>query len=194
VIDISSILVEVGARLRDAREARGMNQAEFGSLAAVTRGSQAEYELGKRPFSASYIIAMQAHGIDMNYVLTGKHTVETMSADETSFLVILEMMKPADREALFHLACSLGGVETPAPAIKLPSTSALTQAFGGVIEGSPGLAGDELAHELATRLPIILRSAEDEIVTHRSSSIDDLDGLRANRDDDRRAARPAQRT
>lgn len=44
-------------------------------------------------------------------------------------------------------------------AVALPSTPALTEAFGAILKASRDLSEDELARELARRLPIVLRAA-----------------------------------
>lgn len=194
LIDYSSILVEVGARLRQERERRGMNQTDFAALANTKRGSQLEYENGKRPFDAVYLLKLIANGVDSHFVLTGQRSVVALDPDQARIFSLLGDLDADDRSALLHLASLASRQSPPSKALSLPSTGALADAFGGVLEASPGLTGDELAHELATRLPIILRAAEDEIAIAQSVSRGRPAERRADRDDDRRAARPARRT
>jgi transcriptional regulator with XRE-family HTH domain len=193
LIDYSSILVEVGARLRQERERRGMNQTDFAALANTKRGSQLEYESGKRPFDAVYLLKLIANGIDSHFVLTGQRSVVELDPDQARIFSLLSHMDADDRSALLHLA-SLASRRSPAAnVLSLPSTAALADAFGGVLEASPGLTGDELAHELATRLPIIVRSARDEIAIPQSDTPGHPVERPADLDDDRRAAQPARR-
>jgi transcriptional regulator with XRE-family HTH domain len=48
--------------------------------------------------------------------------------------------------------------------VALPTEAALTQAFQALLMASPGLAGDELAHELAKRLPTILSAVRGPLI------------------------------
>jgi len=191
LIDYSSILLEVGARLRQERERRGMNQTDFAALANTKRGSQLEYESGKRPFDALYLLKLIANGIDSHFVLTGRRSVIDLGPDQARMISLLDQMEADDRSALLRLASSASRQSPAANPLNLPSTAALTTTIGTLLENSPGLAGDELAREIATRLPTILRSAEDEIPTPASDSHDDLAGLRASRGAGRRASQPA---
>ncbi len=194
VIDISSILVEVGARLREQRELLGMSQADFGAMADVTRGSQAEYELGKRPFSASYIIAVQARGVDMNYVLTGKRSIENLSEEQARLLHALNTMPPEDRETVLRVALSFTNRAPPEAKLALPSTAALEEALGVFLDQSANLTGDELVRELAMSMPTILHGAADAVVAFRSGRVDTPPSPLKELGDDRRAVQPKQRT
>lgn len=187
------ILSDVGSRLRAERERLRLNQEDFGGLAGVTRNSQQNYESGKRPFAVNYLLALKEHQVDIVYVLDGQRSANGLTDEQARLLSAFNALDAPDQGALLYLACSLAGQPRYAVPLNLPSTAALSDAFGALLEASPGMVGDELAHELATRLPIILRSAEDEIATSRSGTRDDHAGLRADRDDDRRAARPGRR-
>ncbi len=193
MIDYSSILVDVGARLRQERERRGMNQTEFATIGGVKRGSQLEYEAGKRPCDIQYLLKLIEIGVDTHYVLTGQRQAANLEEKHARLFSAFGAMRGPDQDAILQLACTITGQQAPSATIKLPSTAALADAFGGLLEASPGLAGDELAHELATRLPIILRSAEDEIVTSQSSSRDHLVAPQSDHDADRRAAQRGRR-
>lgn len=52
--------------------ALGLSQAELGDLAGVSRKSQMRYETGASSPSCDYLTAIAQHGVDVNYVLTGK--------------------------------------------------------------------------------------------------------------------------
>lgn len=190
----TSSLSEVGTRLRQERDRRDLNQADFGVMGGINRNTQALYESGKRPFDVQYLLNLIGNGVDSHYVLTGEREIATLSERQSAILNAFDAMTRLDQAALLRLSCSITSQPAPAEAITLPSTAALADAFGGLLEASPGLAGAELAHELAKRLPIILRSAEDEIPTAQSRSHDGLAELLADRDDDRRAGQRGQRT
>ena len=62
----------VGERLREERERLGLSQAEFGALLGISRGTQKNYELGANSLDLRYVAALEEHGVDAAYVLTGR--------------------------------------------------------------------------------------------------------------------------
>lgn len=70
-------MIEIGQRLREAREALGLSQTDVAAIAAAagvtgtTRQSQAKYEKGQQSPTAAYLAAVAARGIDVAYVITG---------------------------------------------------------------------------------------------------------------------------
>lgn len=118
------IRAEVGARIRSERQRLGLNQAEFGRVAAVSRRTQAGYEAGEGAPGADYLAAMAARGVDILYVVTGRRdrplvsgVAEAPSGDWTSSqgfapeeLDLVESFRrigSPDRAALRQLARSL---------------------------------------------------------------------------------------
>lgn len=71
------LFINIGARLREEREALGKSQSEIAAIAAAadvpgtTRQSQARYEKGLQMPSAAYLAAIATAGIDVLYILTG---------------------------------------------------------------------------------------------------------------------------
>ncbi|UZD98249.1 helix-turn-helix domain-containing protein [Pseudomonas corrugata] len=63
---------QVGERLREERERLGLSQAEFGALLRISRGTQKNYELGANSLDLRYVAALEEHGVDAAYVLTGR--------------------------------------------------------------------------------------------------------------------------
>lgn len=64
----------VGERLREERERLGMSQTDFGALLGVSRGTQKNYELGASSLDLRYVTALEVHGVDAAYVLTGRRS------------------------------------------------------------------------------------------------------------------------
>lgn len=62
----------IGERLREIRNQRGLNQGDFGSLAGVTKRTQMLYESDQRLPKADYLALLDAEGVDVGYVLTGR--------------------------------------------------------------------------------------------------------------------------
>jgi transcriptional regulator with XRE-family HTH domain len=149
----------VGARLRAERERLRLSQAELAQLGGVSRNSQTAYETEKTPFTSEYLRAVTDAGVDPLFVIAGVRSAGALSEDQTSLLSAFDHMAPSDRSTFQRLACALAGQPMPTATFHLPSTAALEDAISSFLEGSPGLTGHELVHELAMSLPIILRGA-----------------------------------
>lgn len=67
----------LNTRLRAARFAMNMTQGEFAVLGNVSRVSQHLYEAGKRCPDSAYLLALREHGIDILWILTGDHGVDS---------------------------------------------------------------------------------------------------------------------
>lgn len=161
-------LSEVGTRLRQERDRRDLNQADFGVMGGINRNTQALYESGKRPFDVQYLLNLIENGIDSHYLLTGKRQIPALSERQSAILSAFDAMSALDQAALLRLSCAITGQPPIVEPFSLPTTAVLTDAFKELLEGSADLAGEKLARELATRLPAILQSVDDEAVTPQS--------------------------
>lgn len=65
----------IGERLREIRHQKGLNQSDFGALAGITKRTQMLYEGNERAPKADYLVALDAEGVDVGYVLTGRPDV-----------------------------------------------------------------------------------------------------------------------
>ncbi|MYL22520.1 hypothetical protein GLV89_01715 [Halomonas alkaliantarctica] len=66
----------IGDRLREIRNQKGLNQADFGALAGVTKRTQMLYEGNERSPKADYLLALDTEGLDVTYILTGRRSAE----------------------------------------------------------------------------------------------------------------------
>ena len=121
--EVVPIRAEVGARLRGERRRLGLNQADFGRIAAVSRRTQAGYEAGEVAPDAEYLAAIALAGVDILFVITGRPGPDapfgvgesapagwdeaSMSAEEARLVESFRQMPPSDRAALQRLARSL---------------------------------------------------------------------------------------
>lgn len=71
-----SFPVALGRRIREAREGKSLSQREFGALGGVLKLAQMNYEKGARVPSSEYLYSLSLHGIDANYLLTGRKSGE----------------------------------------------------------------------------------------------------------------------
>jgi transcriptional regulator with XRE-family HTH domain len=86
-----SNFVDIGARLKEERERLKLNQDEFAALGGVKRKTQFNYESGERSPDAAYLSALAAHGVDLQYILTGERSssasVLTAQQEEAGYSV-----------------------------------------------------------------------------------------------------------
>lgn len=62
----------IGNRLKAERLRLGLSQADFGAFGGVKKGAQINYEKDDRQPSAVYLQSLSDHGVDVNYVITGR--------------------------------------------------------------------------------------------------------------------------
>jgi len=66
------LYIGIGARLRAAREARGLNQTDFGARLGLNRSSVSNIEAGRqRPMLHTLTAAAQALGVELGALLDG---------------------------------------------------------------------------------------------------------------------------
>jgi len=93
---------KLGARLREEREKMGLNQTDFGALGGIARTAQANYENDIRSPDAAYLMRLAEHGVDVLYLLTGRHAADALSEEESA-LIGLYRDVPADKRKALHL-------------------------------------------------------------------------------------------
>jgi transcriptional regulator with XRE-family HTH domain len=93
----------VGERLKEERERLGLNQTEFGVLLGVSRGSQKNYELGASSLDLRYVAALEEHGVDAAFVLTGRRSTplgQLFTAAEEELINQFRSIAEEDRKAI----------------------------------------------------------------------------------------------
>lgn len=93
-----SRILNIGDRLKDERIRLGLNQAELGALAGVTKTTQFNYEKGARNPDSAYLAAVAAAGVDVLYVLTGQRTPEPEAALEMREKAVLDNYRALTEE------------------------------------------------------------------------------------------------
>jgi len=78
----------IGNRLRMERGRLDLTQAEFGALGGVTVKSQGSYEKGERKPDTDYLVSLSGHGVDVSFVITGRHAQELLTPEEARLLSI----------------------------------------------------------------------------------------------------------
>jgi DNA-binding XRE family transcriptional regulator len=82
---------EIGHRLQLARKRLGLSQTEMGDLTGISRAAQASYEGGRSSPDVLYALKASAAGIDLDYWLTGKTSLEA-SIDKFDWTLAEELM------------------------------------------------------------------------------------------------------
>lgn len=93
----------VGERLREERERLGMSQTEFGVLLGVSRGTQKNYELGANSLDLRYVAALEEHGADAAFVLTGRRSTplgQMFTAAEEELITQFRSVTEEDKKAI----------------------------------------------------------------------------------------------
>ena len=67
----------LGDRLREERNRLGVSQSEFAHACGVEKGSQINYEAGRRYPDAAYLGQADKLGVDVLYVVTGNRSAPT---------------------------------------------------------------------------------------------------------------------
>jgi transcriptional regulator with XRE-family HTH domain len=75
-----------GTRLRKERERLCLSLTDFAAKVGVHRNTQTNYELGKREFDQAYVLAVQAVGVDIPYLLDGMRSEEVAAVETRSNL------------------------------------------------------------------------------------------------------------
>lgn len=78
--------VEFGQRLREERERRGLNQADFGALGGIAKVAQLNYEKGYRVPDTHYLSNLRKHGVDVGYLLSGERDMPVMGRLDAKML------------------------------------------------------------------------------------------------------------
>ncbi|RJF93003.1 helix-turn-helix domain-containing protein [Sphingomonas cavernae] len=103
-----NIATEIGARLRQEREKRGISQADFGKIGGVSRGSQIAYENDQTSPTVTYLAALDAGGIDVWFVLTGQSAAPAnLSEEVVAMLRQYDSLDEIDRAAVRRIVEAL---------------------------------------------------------------------------------------
>lgn len=117
-------LIRFGQRLREVRLARVSNQDDFARLGGVKKNSQVLYESGRSAPSIDYLYRLAEHGIDIGYVLTGRHAAQDEGAEDRLLLDMFASMSAREREAVVTMMRILTGGAATDDSIR-PSGSTL---------------------------------------------------------------------
>ena len=101
---------DIGRRLREERLRVGLNQRAFASIGGVAANAQGHYESGKRQPKADYLAALAETGVDVLYIILGKHqpiAVQSLSDKERAVMHDYRALNEGDQNAIDRLSSSL---------------------------------------------------------------------------------------
>ncbi len=133
--------VQEGQRLTWERERLGLSQQALAEKCGLARTMLSRYERAAAEPGASSLIALESAGVDVLYVLTGKHvprTAQALSAESLAMLESYERASAAGRAA-FHAVASLASEQ--APKAGADQRAGATISIGGDVGQS--VAGDQ---------------------------------------------------
>ncbi|AEN67366.1 helix-turn-helix domain protein (plasmid) [Enterobacter soli] len=75
-----------GERLKEERVRLGLSQAALGEIGGVRKQAQLNYEKGERNPDSAYLSAIAKFGADIQYIVTGIRSAESLSPDEKELI------------------------------------------------------------------------------------------------------------
>lgn len=121
-------IADFGARLREERVRKGLNQADFAALGGVSKNSQLSYERGSSPANVEYLLALGAQGVDVAYLMTGRRfeSDPDVGADTKWLLDAWFRLSTRERDGVMQLILTLAGLTTDLPAVAMADATPAT--------------------------------------------------------------------
>ncbi|WP_175742680.1 helix-turn-helix domain-containing protein [Burkholderia ambifaria] len=121
-----------GERLKAERKRLGLKQGELADRAGTTNVAQSRYESGDRSPDWGYLSAVAQVGVDVLYVLTGRHSTLELSVDEH---VLLAGYRSLDAQGRAGVLGMIGGMTQAPAAPKATKATTVQQNFEGTNVG-----------------------------------------------------------
>ena len=90
-------------RLKIVRENTGLSQATFGAMGGVLQQAQYKYEKGTRKPDIEYLMSLAKHGIDVQFLITGKISNHNLSDIDQELLQHFKVADANIQNAIFKL-------------------------------------------------------------------------------------------
>ncbi|MBJ9298955.1 helix-turn-helix domain-containing protein [Citrobacter freundii] len=101
----------IGERLKEERVRLGLSQAALGEIGGVRKQAQLNYEKGERNPDSAYLSAIAKFGADIQFIVTGTRSAESLSQDEKE-LINLFRQAPLAVKAAALAALNAGNAAT----------------------------------------------------------------------------------
>ncbi len=86
-----------------------LDQTAFAALGGVKKNSQIDYESGKTAPKVDYLLALEQHGIDICFILSGRQYDSAMPLEQHQLLDMFERLSSREREAVMTMMSVLTG-------------------------------------------------------------------------------------
>ncbi|WP_024644224.1 helix-turn-helix domain-containing protein [Pseudomonas syringae] len=99
-----------GERLIEERRKSALSQSDFATMGGVRANAQANYEMGKRKPKLDYLAAIAKGGVDVLYIVTGKHVPMSsagLNVREVEVIQDYRKLNDGDQRALERISASL---------------------------------------------------------------------------------------
>lgn len=103
--------MQIHTRLVEERERLGLTQTEMAKRGGVAFRTYCDYESGKSEPRASFFADASVHGLDVQYVVTGKRSTIAMRPDEE---LVLSGYRRLDEKGRAGVLALIGGMQDKA--------------------------------------------------------------------------------
>ena len=101
-------VVNIGLRLKQVRESKGLSQLEFSNLSGISSRTLQNYEQATRAPSAEFLFALsRTFGVDIGWLLTGHGQMYSNRNDENLAQQLYELVNqlpPGQQQAVLEFA------------------------------------------------------------------------------------------
>jgi transcriptional regulator with XRE-family HTH domain len=94
----TEIRKEIGRRLSEERERLGYTQPDFAALGGAKQRTLQDWERGVAAPNSEFLAVVNAHGLDLLYVLTGARALQSANALTAEEVALVDNYKHADEE------------------------------------------------------------------------------------------------
>ena len=119
--------MQIHTRLVEERERLGLTQTEMAKRGGVAFRTYCDYESGKSEPRASFFADVSLHGLDVQYVVTGKRSASAMRPDEE---LVLTGYRRLDEKGRAGVLALIGGMQ-PAPSTDVQIKGDVSQVVHG---------------------------------------------------------------
>lgn len=100
--DLLSVRTGISERIRTARTALRLKQADLAVIASIARATQVSYETGNTEPTTAYLRSVQASGMDVPYVLFGRSSADLSTLLNKGERVDWERIQRAHEDVEFY--------------------------------------------------------------------------------------------
>ncbi|MBD1590307.1 helix-turn-helix domain-containing protein [Pseudomonas typographi] len=100
-------MTSFGTRLKKERMRLGLSQKQLAELAGIQTNAQGHYERDNRSPTVRYLHAIESHGVDITYVLSGKLVAHGITEDEHSAILCRRALPERGRKLIDEMLSML---------------------------------------------------------------------------------------